>query len=593
MKLSQKGLILVLVPVAFEFLFVGVLFYMLQQSELELTRAENARQIVTHLNRVQRHLLIFISGLTPYAGLESAKGRARTEQSMNAINGEIDALKLCLKDKPEQLATIENMQQMWKEAQDISITLKSSMAANTLYDTASSISKGRRMMAVLLKQSDEVRQQTEAIEADSPIRQAENRENMKKLLLAGLAVNVLLALSLAISFNKVLARRLAIVVDNTRRLASAKPLNQPLSGNDEIAELDKVFGKMAAAISASQQKERALLDNAVDIICSLDHACTISDISPACMKLWGYAPEDLLSRRILSLVAEEDTDQTKAQFDAIKTSGNTENIENRIRRKDGSMIDMLWSVSWVASEKAFFCVAHDDTDRKNAERMKADFVSMLSHDLRSPLNSIQAFVCMIKEKVYGTLDERGMRQAIALDETITWLIEMISNLLDIDKIEAGLSELELDKQSLKGLLEQANNALSNSAEAKKIAIILPANDAMALVDSGLFMRVLTNLLSNAIKFSSPGSEVRIMLERKPEMVTINFIDQGPGIAAADQATIFERYKQIKGQSEQRRGSGLGLAVCKTIVEQHKGTIGVTSTPGQGSTFWVRLPAADA
>ncbi len=593
MKLSQKGLILVLVPVAFEFLFVGVLFYMLQQSDLELTRAENARQIVTHLNRVQRHLLVFISGLTPYAGLENAKGRARTEQSMNAINGEIDALKVCLKDKPEQLATIENMQQMWKEAQDISTTLKSSMATNTLYDTASSISKGRRMMAVLLKQSDEVRQQTEAIEADSPIRQAENRENMKRMLLAGLTVNVLLALSLAISFNRVLAKRLAIVVDNTRRLASAKPLNQPLSGNDEIAELDKVFGKMAAAISASQQKERALLDNAVDIICSLDHACTISDISPACLKIWGYEQEDLLSRRILSIVAEADTEQTKTQFEAAKNTGTTNNFENQIKRKDGSLVDMLWSVSWVASERRFFCVAHDNTDRKNVERMKADFVSMLSHDLRSPLSSIQSYIWMIKEKVYGSLNEKGMAQAVALDRTVSWLIEMITNLLDIDKIEAGLFELELQDQSLTDLLRQACNALANSAEIKGIRIVPPASDARVKVDSTLFMRVFTNLLSNAIKFSPTDSQIKILVEKKNKFVTVSFVDQGPGIAALDQNAVFDRFKQVKGEGEQARGSGLGLAVCKSIVEQHRGNIGVTSTPGQGSTFWVQLPMSDA
>lgn len=592
MKLSQKGLVLVLVPVAFEFVFVGVLFYMLQQSELELVRAENARAVVSHLNSVQRHLLLFVAGMTPYAKLQGVRGPARTQLSINAINAEIKELKECLKDKPEQLNSIELMQKSWDEAREISVILKESMADNTLFDSANSIIKGRKLMAVLMKQADSVREQTEAIEAESPLRQAENRENMKRLLVVGLAVTVFLAVALALSFNRVLSKRLAIVVDNTRRLASSKPLNPPLAGNDEIAELDKVFASMASAISVSQQKERALLKNAVDVICSIDGGGTISEVSPACQKIWGYSEDELLARRLLSIVAEEDIEHTKNQIETLKNDENTHNFENRIKRKDGSLVDMLWSISWVASEKSYFCVAHDNTDRKDAERMKRDFVSMLSHDLRSPLNSIQAFFWMVREKVYGELSEKGMQKAKGLESTTTWLIEMISDLLDIDRFEAGLFNLEVRDVSLKSLVEKANDALSSLADNDNIKVILPTNDIIVTIDGDLFMRVITNLLSNAIKFSPPDSEVEVVIDNSDNLVELKIIDHGTGISGEDQKTVFDRFKQAKGTgTRKKRGSGLGLAVSKAIVDQHKGTIGVSSVPGEGSTFWVRLPAS--
>lgn len=592
MKLSHKGLVLVLVPVAFEFVFVGVLFYMLQQSELEVARAENARAVVSHLNRIQRNLLLFVAGMTPYAHLEYLRGPARTQTSINAINEELKALKACLKDQPEQLDSINQMQQSWEEAARITAQIKGTVGFSGAFDAASNIMKGRKLMSVLMKQADKVREQTEAVEAESPLRQAENRDNMKHLLILGLSVNVILAVALALSFNRVLAKRLAIVIDNTRRLASAQPLNAPLSGNDEIAELDKFFAKMASAMNVSQQKERALLKNAVDVICSIDGQGTISEVSPACEKVWGYSEDELLSRRLLSIVAEEDIEHTKHQIETLKNDEKTHNFENRIKRNDGSLVDMLWSISWVAAEKSYFCVAHDNTDRKNAERMKRDFVSMLSHDLRSPLNSIQAFFWMVREKVYGELSEKGMAKAKGLESTTTWLIDMISDLLDIDRFEAGLFELELKDVSLKLLVEQANDALGSLADNDNIKVVLPTNDIIVRIDGDLFMRVITNLLSNAIKFSPPDSQVEVLIDNSDNLVELKIIDHGTGISEEDQKTVFDRFKQVKGTGvKKKRGSGLGLAVSKAIVEQHRGTIGVTSVLGEGSTFWVRLPAS--
>lgn len=589
MKLSHKGLVLVLVPVAFEFVFVGVLFYMLQQSELEVARAENARAVVSHLNRIQRNLLLFVAGMTPYAHLEYLRGPARTQTSINAINEELKALKACLKDQPEQLDSINQMQQSWEEAARITAQIKGTVGFSGAFDAASNIMKGRKLMSVLMKQADKVREQTEAVEAESPLRQAENRDNMKHLLILGLSVNVILAVALALSFNRVLAKRLAIVIDNTRRLASAQPLNAPLSGNDEIAELDKFFAKMASAMNVSQQKERALLKNAVDVICSIDGQGTISEVSPACEKVWGYSEDELLSRRLLSIVAEEDIEH---QIETLKNDEKTHNFENRIKRNDGSLVDMLWSISWVAAEKSYFCVAHDNTDRKNAERMKRDFVSMLSHDLRSPLNSIQAFFWMVREKVYGELSEKGMAKAKGLESTTTWLIDMISDLLDIDRFEAGLFELELKDVSLKLLVEQANDALGSLADNDNIKVVLPTNDIIVRIDGDLFMRVITNLLSNAIKFSPPDSQVEVLIDNSDNLVELKIIDHGTGISEEDQKTVFDRFKQVKGTGvKKKRGSGLGLAVSKAIVEQHQGTIGVTSVLGEGSTFWVRLPAS--
>lgn len=168
---------------------------------------------------------------------------------------------------------------------------------------------------------------------------------------------------------------------------------------------------------------------------------------------------------------------------------------------------------------------------------------------------------------------------------------MISDLLDIDKIEAGLFDLNLKEVSLSEVVDKSSEALSNLADEEKVEIVLPKNDAKVRIDSDMFMRVVTNLLSNAIKYSPKNSIVEVEIEQADGYVELKVIDHGQGIAAENQEAVFERFKQIKEDDhKKRRSSGLGLAVSKAIVEQHKGTIGVASHPGEGSTFWVRLPS---
>ncbi|HNB23939.1 MAG TPA: ATP-binding protein, partial [Candidatus Melainabacteria bacterium] len=351
------------------------------------------------------------------------------------------------------------------------------------------------------------------------------------------------------------------------------------------------FANMAKTRDEFAEKERALLIHAADVICSLDADGIITDVSPACRKIWGFEPLELLSLRLQEIVFPEDISSTTEHIEQAKKLTES-SFENRIKRKDGGLVDMLWSVKWSPADSSFFCVAHDNTERKSAERMKADFVAMLSHDLRSPLNSVQAFFTMVGDKVYGALSDKGMAKVAMLESTVSWLIELISNLLDIDKIEAGLAELELRQVSIKELVGKAHAALEALAEKRNVLVELPDIDATINADSDMFLRVITNLLSNAIKFAPENSRVKVEIENVDGFVEMRIVDAGKGIAPENQQAIFERFRQVRGEGDNKtRSSGLGLAVAKVIVEQHKGTIGVRSALGQGSTFWVRLPAA--
>lgn len=593
MKLSHKGIILVLVPVVFEFGFVGSLFYILHQSELELQRAEKARSINDHLHRCHKQQIVLITGLPPCKGAENLHGPERTRLAKSLLLEEISRLRIFVADDPEKVGYVDRMKQSLFEGYEMASDLKVSVRGAVSIETIANLKKSKKLFWNLVGQIDRLWTETETIEEEAPIRLAKNREQLTLLLLAGLAINIAMAIALAIYFSKGTVSRLSVVMDNTKRIAEGKALNPPLSGTDEIADLDRTLAMMAEQREDFAKKEKALLVNAADVICSLDDGGSLTDVSPACQKIWGYAVEEILSMRLNNLVAPDDVESTSREISAARATNTDVSFENRIKSKDGRLVDMLWSVKWSPEEKTFFCVAHDNTERKNAERMKQEFVAMLSHDLRSPLNSVQAFFTMVSDKVYGSLTDKGMAKAASLESTVSWLIEMISDLLDIDKIEAGLSDLDLKLVSLKQITAKAEEALEALAEQESVSIDLPDKDADVFVDEDMFLRVVTNLVSNAIKFSPKGSEVKMEIEKLDQCVELRIIDRGKGVALEDQEVIFERFRQVRGaNSGQKRSSGLGLAVSRAIVEQHRGTIGVRSVTGEGSTFWVRLSSVE-
>src|SRR5262249_12116780 len=147
-------------------------------------------------------------------------------------------------------------------------------------------------------------------------------------------------------FMRGIAKRLSILADNSLRLARRQPLNDRLAGDDELAIVDDTFHSMAAALQESAQRERAILENAVDVICSIDADGKFSEVNPACLTAWGYTQEELLGLRFIELVDANGKDYTLEQLASVRSGGHTIKYENQIVHKDGSVLDILWSASW-------------------------------------------------------------------------------------------------------------------------------------------------------------------------------------------------------------------------------------------------------
>lgn len=223
-------------------------------------------------------------------------------------------------------------------------------------------------------------------------------------------------------------------------------------------------------------------------------------------------------------------------------------------------------------------------------RMKQDFLSMVSHDLRTPLTSVQIFLHLLTSEAYGSTNPEIAGRAEAAERNVARLVDMVSNLLNMEKLEEGSVELDRRNTQVSQLFEQAVDSLREFADRHEVTIVVEPCDATIFVDNDRMVQVLVNLLSNAIKFSPQGGSVRLIGRADSDFLEISVVDQGRGIPENMREAIFQKYKQVEGaDATHRKGTGLGLAIARALVETHGGTLGVTSEEGKGSTFWLRLP----
>ena len=224
---------------------------------------------------------------------------------------------------------------------------------------------------------------------------------------------------------------------------------------------------------------------------------------------------------------------------------------------------------------------------------KSEFLAKMSHELRTPLTAILGFTDLLldQDRGYGAAKQHAFLAQVR--SAGGHLLDLINDLLDLAKVEAGKMEVEHKLLGLREVLEESAAVISGMADLKQIglSVVVPDDDVMVIGDKKRLKQVVINLLSNAVKFTPPKGKVVLGLEAADRLARVWVEDSGSGIAVADQERIFQEFQQVKGTASQFAGTGLGLALCRFFVELHAGTISVRSELGMGSTFAFTLPLA--
>jgi len=598
-RLTNQGFILVLIPLAVQVIFMIAFFCMLQQAENELVEEARAREKVKVCNHIARVIFAAAAGLGPRAAAAASSGSFVPSSPGDNLPVEFNKLRALSVGHPDQIAAINRFDSSWRASWLTMHELKNSVNSNSTAEVIVKFAKVQSSLQEVYRSIDRMSNYFEELQNSAPALQAENRQRQTVTLFIFLLVDVIMALGLCAYFSQQTGKRLKILLQNARSLALDKPIDKKLTGTDELAELQRTLVTMSESLAQARKKERAILDNAGDIICSLDINATFVTTSNAAERLWGFGEEELRGRRLAELIDPADWQSTREKLTEIRTKDQPADIENRVLNSSGAALDMLWRVNWSAAEKNYFCVVHDISARRQLERLKLEFMSMITHDIRSPINSVQAFLQMVSEKIYGELNEKGLNRLKSLEESVNLVSRLISNLLDLEKAESGMLVLERHDAVSTHILASSINIVSALAERKQVKLEKEGLAFDLFVDAGRVVQVMVNLISNAIKFSPQGSTVVVACRAANSQAILTVKDQGPGIKTEYQSRIFDRFEQITDHTKSSEiagrhatgsaGTGLGLAIAKAIVEAHHGQISVESDGKLGTTFVVRLP----
>jgi PAS domain S-box-containing protein len=595
LSLSRKALMLVSIPLAFEVVFVASLATLLHQVDYERAREAHAREVAMHFNNMLRILLDRGSSLVfSYLAKSEVFHKRFLEGQKQTDAEEAELFDLVKNDAYEQQAAAKLMK-LNKVVRDNLSKAAYSMRAGDLQEAKEQWTKVQRAMEELRANYDEVVKRHDEIQKERKRAQFQYRRELELVLYAGVAFNILLAVCLAVYFNRGTSQRLQVLIDNTKRLGSGQILMPKLEGDDEIAYLDKTFREMSESLAKAMQKERAVVENAAEMICTINSQNRITTVNPACESILGRKPREILGTNITDLVFSEDRQQTMQELAKVASDRSKMVLETRLLKNDTTTADVSFSAQWSESDKSIICVVHDITLRKSIDRLKQDFVAMVSHDLRTPLTSIQIVLDLLQAEAYGPLSKGGHERLAEAEGNIDRLIALVNELLTLDKMESGMLELVEADVRVDEILKSAVEMVAGVAEKSEIKLaVQPHSDDTLHADGERITQVLSNLLSNAVKFSPKGETVTIFINKIPRFIEFAIVDQGRGVPINLHEAIFQRFKQVERADERKKGgTGLGLAICKAIVERHGGTIGVESEPGKGSKFWFLLPHVDA
>ena len=231
----------------------------------------------------------------------------------------------------------------------------------------------------------------------------------------------------------------------------------------------------------------------------------------------------------------------------------------------------------------------DATREGEIDEMKTDFISIASHEMRTPMTSIKGSIELLLGGYAGELPAESTELLGICLTAVDRLIRLINDLLDISKIESGKMELHLTRLNMVDCVNKSMRSLQSLADVNKVTIRADRGNGLPDVmgDRDRLEQIITNLLSNALKYSPPEKDVWIRTVQKEALVCVSVSDEGPGIPPDQVGRVFDRFQQLAGA---KKGTGLGLAIARALVEQHRGRMWVESELGKGTTFYFEIPA---
>jgi PAS domain S-box-containing protein len=373
--------------------------------------------------------------------------------------------------------------------------------------------------------------------------------------------------------------------------------------NRELEDLAVERDQAEAVLRASEAKYRALVDTSPDGITMTDLEGNLVLCNQQTARLHAYEnPEAMYGLNVFELIAPEDRQLAEQNAKKTLEGGSITSIEYTMLRKDGSRFPAELSAALIRDSEGapstFIGITRDITERmraieaeKQLLQLKEEFIASVSHDLRTPLFSLNGYIDLLRT---GKVNEAEVQKEFLTRASIdvNRLMDMVNELLDVSRLESNRLVLNWAEVDLSAVILEVLQSFREQANAKLVSLIYNQQDAALIteVDPSRMRRVLSNLVENAIKFSDVDGDIVVSGGLRDGNITIQVIDHGCGIPAEDCGKVFDKFFQVDHTLKKNRfGTGLGLYIAKQIVEAHAGSIAVESQLGNGSIFTVTIP----
>ena len=453
------------------------------------------------------------------------------------------------------------------------------------------------------------------------------REWVNLTIICVSTLSMLVFISFVVFSNRKISGRLARLTGELaeNKTTSTYQLLQD-DGGDEINDLVDTINQRAMlleekenALRSGQAYLQSILDNMQNLLLVCDDRGEIKSINKTAANFFGVGGKEVIGRPLLDLIDIREIDKPaqekgygiqKVSISRLLQSSTTLNLTGKSVLTDGSMRLLMVSTSvYLETPQAaslLICCATDITERVEAEqaayaardkaqkasKAKSEFLSTMSHEFRTPLNAILGFSQLLALEFKDKGDAAGLEQIQQITSAGNHLLDLINQLLDLNRIEQGTLDIRAESIELCGLLDECLQQLQFQIDNKSLQLVVDFSNSLLFVkaDKVRVKQVFNNLIDNAIKYNSPGGAIIVSVyEQSKDKVKVEVRDTGLGIKACDLEKIFLPFERIVPKGKTISGTGVGLSLSKTLVEAMSGDLGVSSEAGAGSSFWFTLP----
>lgn len=412
----------------------------------------------------------------------------------------------------------------------------------------------------------------------------------KKELKLARSLNIKSAMTVPIVTNKKAIGAITFITTDTNRYYTKNDLKmaEELSNRASLAIEN---ARLYQAAQDSEIKFKAFVDsNIVGVFTAIKDG-TIIEANEGFLKIIGYTRDDLengkLNRwKLTPFEYKKGDEQAMKELKKLKSATPW---EKEYFKKDGSQVPVIVASTMVNEKNGLnITIVLDITERKRLEQRKDEFIGIASHELKTPLTSIKGYVQILERIITEMGNDRATVLVNKTNTYINRLNSLISDLLDVSKIQSGKIQFNKSEFNIRELLLESIEAFQPTS-LKHVLICSECKDFTVYGDRNRLEQVISNLLSNAIKYSPDADKVEVSMESQNEDIIIRVTDYGIGIPKNQHNKLFQRFYRVQKNAKQFSGLGIGLYISAEIIKRHDGTIGLESKEGKGSTFYFTLP----